>query len=336
MAESKPKVILTMQPPELVNKLMNDEQWARLEAVADVDREVIPDFHAEGVAERIKDADYVFSGWGPNGRIDAEVLAAMPNLKGVAAAAGNVWPLFTPDALEEAKKRGILRANSGYVNGIPVAEFCMAMILMADKDFFRAERIYRDRREYINREVEFPTAGNYHKTVGLVTASSRIGRHLMGLLKSYRLRVLAESRSMDEAETASYGAIKADLETVFRESDIVSLHTPNLPATHGMIDAKYFKMMKDGAWFLNSARGGVVNADDMIAELKTGRINAILDVTDPDEPLSPDSPLWDMPNVILTPHIAGSEGGELQAMGENVVNELTHMIKGEPLDYGER
>lgn len=168
-----------------------------------------------------------------------------------------------------------------------------------------------------------------------MTASARIGRHLLGLLKSYRMRVLAESRSMDAEETASYGATKVDLDTLFRESDVISLHTPSLPATQGMIGEKYFKMMKDGAWFINSARGAVVDADAMIAELKTGRINAILDVTDPDEPLSADSPLWDMPNVILTPHIAGSEGTELQGMGENVVNELTHMIKGEPLDFGE-
>lgn len=335
MTKSKPKVVLTMQPPELVDKLMNDTQWARLDAVADVDRDVITDFHAEGVEDQIKDADYIFSGWGPDARIDVDTLDRMPKLKGIAAAAGNAWRLLTPEALEEVDKRGILRSNSGYVNGIPVAEYCMAMILMANKDFFRAERIYRERREYINREVEFPTAGNYLKTVGLVTASARIGRHLMGLLKGYRMRVLAESRSMDAEETASYGAVKADMETIFRESDVISVHTPSLPATRGMIGAKYFKMMKDGAWFINSARGAVVDADAMIAELRTGRINAILDVTDPDEPLSADSPLWDMPNVVLTPHIAGSEGTELQGMGENVVNELTHMIKGEPLEYAE-
>lgn len=335
MTESKPNVVLTMQPPELVNKLMNDTQWARLESVANVDRDVITDFHVEGLDERLAAVDYIFSGWGPDARIDADVLAKMPNLKGIAAAAGNAWRLLTPEALDGVKKRGILLSNSGYVNGIPVAEYCMAMILMANKDFFRAERIYRERREYINREVEFPTAGNYQKTVGLVTAGARIARHLMGLLKGYRLNVLAESRSMSEEEAASYGAKKADLETIFRESDIVLLHTPSLPATKGMITAKYFKMMKDGAWFINSARGAVVDADAMTAELKTGRINAILDVTDPDEPLNADSPLWDMPNVILTPHIAGSEGTELQGMGENVVNELTHMIKGEALEFSE-
>lgn len=136
-------------------------------------------------------------------------------------------------------------------------------------------------------------------------------------------------------ETASYGAVKVDMETVFRESDVISVHTPSLPATQGMIGAKYFRMTKDGVWFINSARGAVVDADAMIAELRTGRINAILDVTDPDEPLSADSPLWDMPNVILTPHIAGSEGTEPQGMGENVVNELTRMIKGEPIEYSD-
>lgn len=89
MAASKPNVILTMRPPELVDKLMNDEQWERLNAIADVDRNIITDFHADGVDEQIAQADYIFSGWVPDARIDADILAKVPNLKGIAAAAGN-------------------------------------------------------------------------------------------------------------------------------------------------------------------------------------------------------------------------------------------------------
>ena len=337
MGNERPSLLIAMKPASLIDKLMTDEQWRRLDSIVEVDRSVIVDFHSQGLEDRLAHVDYLFSGWDVDGQVDAAVLAAMPNLKAVVAAAGTATNLFTPDALRRARDRGIQLSNSGYVNGIPVAEFALAQILMINKDYFRAVRMYRERRGRINREIEFPTAGNYHKTVGLITASSRVGRHLMQLLKPYRLRVLAESRpmDMDEAQAASYGAQKVDMETVFRESDVVSLHTPNLPATRGMIDAKYFHLMKDGATFLNTARGGVVNADDLLAELKTGRINAVLDVTDPLEPLPADSPLWDMPNVVLTPHIAGSEGLELQAMGENVVNEFALLLSGKPMQYAE-
>ena len=335
MGTTKPHLLITMKPARLIDKLMTPEQWKRLDAIADVDRNVIEDFHVPGIEDRLSGVDYLYSGWNVDRQVDLETLAKMPNLKAVVAAAGSATWLFTPEALERARAKGILMSNSGYVNGIPVAEFCLAQILLINKDYFRALRIYRERRSRIDREIEFPTAGNYHKTVGLITASSRIGRHLLDLLKPYRLRVLAESRSMDERETASYGAEKADIETVFRESDIVSLHTPSLPATRGMIDARYFHLMKDGATFLNTARGAVVNADDLLAELKTGRINAVLDVTDPQEPLPPDSELWDLPNVVITPHIAGSEGVELQAMGENVADEFTRLLGGEAMRYAE-
>ncbi|MCH9275992.1 hydroxyacid dehydrogenase [Bifidobacterium amazonense] len=340
----KPFVVFSFRPADLIDKIMGRDAWHELGAVADWDRDetgrpvVVEDFHDPANAERIARADYIITGWGGEKLIDEAVLDAMPNLKAIFAASGAASRIFTDDtAARAAKSRGIELSNSGYINGLPVAEYCFANILLANKQFFRAERMYHEQRgwgAWVDVQSVFEHVGNYEKTVGLVCASSRIGRRLMAMLQMTRLDVLAYAIDMSADEAASYGATKADLDTLLAQSDIVSLHAPDIPPLRGMIGARELALMKDGATLLNSARGRVVDHDALIAELKTGRINAILDVTWP-EPLPSDSPLWDMPNVILTPHIAGSTGSELHAMGLNVAEELARAAAGRPLRYRE-
>ncbi|MBT1160800.1 hydroxyacid dehydrogenase [Bifidobacterium sp. SO1] len=342
--ESRPFVVFSFRPADLIGKIMGADAWRTLDLVADYDRDetgnpvVVTDFRDPANVERIARADYIITGWGGEQLIDEAVLDAMPNLKGIFAASGAAARIFTDDAAKQAAKaRGIELSNSGYLNGLPVAEYCFANILLANKQFFRAERMYHEQRgwgAWVDVQSVFANVGNYEKTVGLVCASSRIGRRLMTMLQMTRLDVLAYAIDMSADETASYGATKADLDTVMSQSDIVSLHAPDIPPLRGMIGARELGLMKDGATLLNSARGRVVDHDALIAELKTGRINAILDVTWP-EPLPSDSPLWDMPNVILTPHIAGSTGSELHAMGLNVAEEVARAAAGKPLKYRE-
>lgn len=343
-SSAKSFVIFSFRPADLVGKIMGDDAWRILEQVADWDRDengnpiVVENFHDSANTERIAKADYIITGWGAEHLIDTTVLDAMPNLKGIVAASGAADRIFAEaDAKSAAQSRGIALSNSGYLNGLPVAEYCFANILLANKQFFRAERMYHEQRgwgAWVDVQSIFANVGNYEKTVGLVCASSRIGRRLMTMLQMTRLDVLAYAIDMSADETASYGAIKADLDTVMSQSDIVSLHAPDIPPLRGMIGAHELSEMKDGATLLNSARGRVVDHDALIAELKTGRINAILDVTWP-EPLPSDSPLWDMPNVILTPHIAGSTGTELHAMGLNVAQEVARHAAGKPLRFRE-
>ncbi|KAB8286978.1 2-hydroxyacid dehydrogenase [Bifidobacterium ramosum] len=346
VAESaaKPSVVFSFHPADLVGKIMGADAWRTLDLAADYDRDdagnpaVVEDFRDPENAERVARADYIITGWGAERLVDVSVLDAMPHLKAIFAASGAADRIFTDDeAKQMAKTRGIALSNSGYLNGLPVAEYCFANILLANKQFFRAERMYHEQRgwgAWVDVQSVFANVGNYEKTVGLVCASSRIGRRLMTMLQMTRLDVLAYAIDMSADETASYGAVKADLDMVMSQSDIVSLHAPDIPPLRGMIGARELALMKDGATLLNSARGRVVDHDALIAELQTGRINAILDVTWP-EPLPSDSPLWDMPNVILTPHIAGSTGSELHAMGLNVAEELARHVAGKPLKYRE-
>jgi phosphoglycerate dehydrogenase-like enzyme len=108
-------------------------------------------------------------------------------------------------------------------------------------------------------------------------------------------------------------------------------HVGNYRRTVG-IDARRLALMRDGAVLINTARGGLVDTGALIAELRTGRIEAVLDVTEP-EPLPADSPLLDLPNVFLTPHIAGSQGNELQRLGTCTATELERLVADRPLRH---
>ena len=110
-------------------------------------------------------------------------------------------------------------------------------------------------------------------------------------------------------------------------SDIVSLHAPILPATRHMIDARRLALMRDGATLINTARGWLVDQAALEAELVSGRIDAVIDVTEP-EVLPANSPLYDLPNVLLTPHIAGALGAERERLGDQVVAEVERYVQG--------
>ena len=115
-------------------------------------------------------------------------------------------------------------------------------------------------------------------------------------------------------------------------SDIVSIHAPSLPSTRGMIGARQLKLMQDGAGFINTARGALIDEAALLAELQTGRIHAVIDVTDPEIP-GMDSPFFTLPNVFLTPHIAGAIGTERARLGLMAVEEVERFVRGEKMHY---
>ncbi len=129
------------------------------------------------------------------------------------------------------------------------------------------------------------------------------------------------------------GVELVSLDEACARADVVSLHTPWLKETEKMITGAHFRAMKQGATFLNTARGAVVDEPAMV-EVLTERpdLFAVLDVTHP-EPPAPDSPLYTLPNVILTPHIAGSMHNECRRMGQYAVDECRRYLAGEPLRW---
>ncbi|PJM73747.1 hydroxyacid dehydrogenase [Bifidobacterium primatium] len=322
-------VVMSIKPG-LPEQLLTEPMWKRLHEIANIEQHTeITDFSDPAALDRMKDADYLWYGWEAP-QITADVLNAMPKLKGIIAAQGSAYKSLTDEARRIAKDRGIFATNVQAANSIPVAEYCLGVTLLESKDYTLSQHQYGEQRAYINREVNYADAGTYGKTVGIVTATAQIARDFMEMLKPFDFNVIAWSRHLTDEEAAEHGARKVDLDTVFRESDIVSIHTPGIPQTAGMIGAHELGLMKDGALLLNSARGIVIDHKALEKELVSGRIRAVLDVTDPEEPLPADSPLWGLPNVVLTPHIAGSMGCDLNRMGASVLTEFEHIAAGEP------
>jgi phosphoglycerate dehydrogenase-like enzyme len=174
-----------------------------------------------------------------------------------------------------------------------------------------------------------PKVGNNGKTVGIV-GHSRIGARVIELLQPFDLEVVLYD---PHYTSASQRVRNVELDQLMAEADIVSLHAPAIESTARMIDARRLALMPDGATLINTARGALVDQDALLRELVSGRISAVIDVTTP-EVLPADSPLYDLPNVLLTPHIAGALGNERSRLGATVVAEIERFIAGEPLSHG--
>ena len=161
---------------------------------------------------------------------------------------------------------------------------------------------------------------------------SRIGRRVVELLQMlHDVRVLVADPFADPAEVAAAGATLLPLDELIPAVDILSLHAPELPSTRHMIGARELGALANNATVINTGRGSLIDTAALEEACRDGRINAILDVTDP-EPLNADSILYELPNVVLTPHIAGSLGTETRRMSDMALNDLAHYLNNEPLE----
>lgn len=322
--------IALMDPPALAERLFGPAFEALRHAGATpLHALAYPSLDMPGARDALAEAEVLITGWGAAPLTDRHLDAA-PRLRYVLHAGGEAAPLLPASTAE----RGITVSNAGWINAIPVAEFTVAMIVLANKHAFQARRLYWRRRDQIDRELEFPTAGNVGKTIGIV-AASRIGRLVIERLAGFDLTVQLYDPFIAPADATRLGVRLVSLEQLMATSDIVTLHPPLTDATAGMITARHLGLMRDGATLINTARGRIVDQDALILELRNGRIEAILDVTDP-EVLPPDNELHTLPNVFLTPHVSGSMGPEIRRMGEHVASEINRIVLGQPLAFPER
>jgi phosphoglycerate dehydrogenase-like enzyme len=299
------------------------DTMAGLRRLVDVDETLVAErFDSPEVQAALADVEILVTGWGCP-PIDATVLRTTPRLRAILHTAGSVKGHLAPECWE----RGLVVSSAADANAVPVAELALAMILLAGKDVFGLRERYRRKRTFVLGEIQ-PGIGNFRRRVGIVGAS-RIGRQVVELLTPFDLAV---SLTDPYVSVPPAGVRLLDLDDLLRESDVVSLHAPATTETHHLLDKRRLALIPDGGVLINTARGSLVDTDALVAELAGGRISAILDVTDP-EPLPADSPLYDLPNVFLTPHIAGSHGNELDRLGRTVVAELERLITGVPLAH---
>ncbi|CAL9611300.1 hydroxyacid dehydrogenase [Streptomyces sp. enrichment culture] len=296
----RPQALFAMAA-EHVPQVFPPEVLARLRKSVELDPALVAqDFTEPAVRDVLAETEILVTGWGCP-PLDETVLDAAPRLRAVLHSAGSVKSFAGPALWE----RGIAVSSAAAANALPVAEYTLAMILLAGKDVLAARERLR---------------------------ASRIGRRVLELLRPFDLRPALTDPYVDEREAAALGVPLLSLDALLRSSDIVTVHAPETPETRHLIGRRELALMPDGAALINTARGSLVDHDALVAELRAGRLTAILDVTDP-EPLPADSPLYDLPGAFVTPHLAGSQGNELTRLGLAVAEEAERLLAGDGLAH---
>jgi len=317
----RPKAALAMVPG-LEGTVLSPVARERLDAAVDLVVTTAVAGPVDVSADAAASVEVLVTGWGCPA-LDAGVLAHLPALRLVAHAAGTVRPLVT-DALWE---RGVVVTSAAAANAVPVAEFTFAAIVMAAKDVFAIRDRHREARGR-RPVVDHARMGTRGLTIGVVGASS-IGRLVLERLCTLEVDVLVADPYLAASEAEAMGARLVDLDHLLGASDLVTLHAPLVDDTRGMVGAGQLARMRDGAWLVNTARGGLVDTGALTAEVVSGRLRAFVDTPDP-EPLPSDSPLYDHEGAVLTPHVAGSLGNETTRLGDLAVTEVERFVAGEP------
>ncbi|MFH8447864.1 hydroxyacid dehydrogenase [Streptomyces fungicidicus] len=318
----RPRAALAMSP-DAAAAVLDAESLTDLAALCDLaPLPVLDDLTTSRARTVLADVDLLVTGWGCP-PLDADVLRAAPRLRAVVHTAGSVRGHVT-DACWE---RGIEVSSAAAANAVPVAEYTLAMILLTGKRVLETARDYRASRTRPDWLSTPRTVGNHRRVVGVLSASL-IGRRVIELLRPHDVEVLLHDPFVDEAGAAELGVRSVGLAELFRRSDTVSVHTPLLPATRGLVGRELIDTMRPDAVLINTARGAVLDQDALADAALAGRIRAVLDVTDP-EVLPPGHPLWQCDNVLLTPHLAGSQGNEWRRLAGLALSEIARWASGE-------
>ena len=258
--------------------------------------------------------------------ITSRVVNALPDL-GIVSRIGAGYDTVDTDACEKA---GVWVANSPDYGVAEVATHALALALSSIRN------VVAYHRDIGNGTWHFMSSGALSRpsqmTLGIV-GLGRIGKRMAHVSRNAFKRVVAYDPYLIDGDFPAYVERAKSLEELAAQSDVVSIHTPLTAETRGMIDAAFFGAMKRGAYFVNTARGAVVNIADLARALEAGVLRgAGLDVL-PDEPVARDSPLVGHPRVILTPHAAFySVESEKELRRKAAQNIITWFATGRP-DY---
>ena len=284
---------------------------------------------ADVLAEPTKfaDTEYIFSTWGMPSFTEEEIKTYLPALKAVFYGAGSVQGFARPFL-----HSGVKVFSAWAANAVPVAEYTVAQIILAGKDFFVQSRLLgqEDRPAAVARHGGH--FGNYRKKVGLI-GCGMIGSLVAEMLKVFDLEVLVFDPFLSAEKAERLGVRQASLDEIFATCSVVSNHLANNKDTKKMLRYEHFSLMLPYATFLNTGRGAQVVEDDLVQILtERSDLTAVLDVTEP-EPSPAGHPFYSLPNCFMTPHVAGSLGGEVVRMSEYMVDEYERLTAGAPVKY---
>lgn len=280
----------------------------------------------DAYAEELAEAEAVFASWWMPELTVEQIRRYFPKLKILFYAAGSVQYFARP-----FMECGVRVVSGWAANGVPVAEYTAAQIVLANKGFF--QNVRRMREDYDSaRAYSDSFCGNYGAKVGILGAGA-VGSRVISLLHSCELEVWTYDPWLTDERAQELGTQRHSLEEIFENCDVISNHVAQLPETEGMISYALLSRMKPYAALINTGRGSQIVEDDLVRAMKeVPSRTAVLDVTDP-EPPKAGSELYNQENIILTTHIAGSMGKEIGRIGQYIAEEARRYARGEKLKY---
>jgi D-3-phosphoglycerate dehydrogenase len=298
---------------------LDNEHVKKLKSLGEVKIFKDPPETRDELKKRVEDADIAIVGWSI---LTEDVLDSAKNLKMVSIYATSCHYVD----LEAAKKRGIVVTHVPSYATEAVAEHVFALLLAAVRKLLLADRHVRrgefDWRPFIGIEL-------FGKTLGVI-GTGAIGCRVAEIAKAFGMRILAYDKFPNLKRAEEIGMKYVDLETLLRESDIITLHVPLTHETEKLIGKKEFEAMKDGAVLINTSQGKVIDEKELVNALKSGKIAfAGLDVFE-EEPPRKDNLLFKLDNTVLSPHIGFCTDKAIKRCGDICIDNVVKFLEGKP------
>lgn len=314
---------LYVMSPDLFDAVYTPETRKHIQSLIEIEDEVV-DLTTMPADDQV---EVLLGGWGMQ-ELTEEVLDKLPNLKVIFYAAGTMKGIVT----DGVWKRGIRITTANQANAQPVAEFALGQILIAMKNTYALARQVKENQGYLIGPMRDDITGLYQTTVG-ITSLSAIGKQVIQLLKPFDVNIQVYDPYGTEEVADQLGVSLVSLETLFASSDVVTIHTALLPDTEKMVNKDLLASMKQNTTLINTARGGLIDEEALVAVLKDRTdLTAVLDVTNP-EPPEKGSVMYDLDNIVLTPHIAGSAGAERKRLGDAMAGEIAQYLEKDQLSF---
>lgn len=318
MSTDKPRVVILDDYEKLAATVPAYEKLTECAAVTVLTERLSSD---EQLGRTLSDADALLL-MRERTRLGEKQIALLSSLKLISQTGKTSAHLDVP----ALTRRGVAIAITPSDNGVSTIELTVGLILSAIRKIPQV-----DRRMRTEQWPGVPGRILEGKTVGVV-GFGRIGREVARIAKAFNTRVLATARTLTDERAAEVGAEKASLETLLKESDVVTIHVPLRPETRGLIGEREFALMKPGAILVNTGRGPIVSEAALIGALKSGRLGGVgLDVFD-QEPLPLDHPLRGFDNAVLLSHRGYAVVEILQERYEAAMDNIVKFFRGEQIN----
>lgn len=313
--------VLVLASDVLFPHFFAETDQKRLDEVTDWTRSSLREDSPQ-LREQIASADVLMTTW-HSPFLTTEMLGRQSRVKLIAHCGGEVKSRVAEPIFDYVT---VTNAADPMARG--VAEMALALALTLVR---RIPEYVAEMRNGVIRTNEKASEGETlrGRTVGIV-GFGRIGHAVARLIKPFGVELLVSDPYADADSVAEHDAMLVELDHLVRTSSVIILAAALTPETKHLFDKRRLSLLPDGTYLINVARGGLIDTEALLAELRTGRLTAALDVTDPLEPLPADHELRELSNVILTPHIAAGGIEVRREMGSLAVDEVIRFANGQP------